>query len=69
MQMGGLEKETAMRLFEGMQVQQDDEGISIKYLTVVPFFQVCCCIEHLSCIRGRVLGHNLDVVAPVTRMS
>lgn len=40
MRMGSLEKETAMRLFEGMEVKQDSQGFSVRYLTVVPFFQV-----------------------------
>ena len=43
MRMGPLEKETAMRLFEGMEVKQDTQGISVRYLTVVPFFQVRSC--------------------------
>lgn len=40
MRMGSLEKQTAMRLFEGMEVKQDSQGVSVRYLTVVPFFQV-----------------------------
>ena len=40
MRMGGLQKETAMRLFEGMEIQQQDDKFHVRYLTVVPFFQV-----------------------------
>ena len=46
MRLSGLEKETATRLFEGMQIQHDDEGISVQYLTVVPFFQVTNSWQH-----------------------
>ena len=43
--MSGFQKETAMRLFEGMEVQQAGDEISIRYLTVVPFFQVCLLVQ------------------------
>lgn len=42
MRMGGLQKETAMRLFEGMEITQGDDEVALRYLTVVPFFQVLC---------------------------
>ncbi|KAK9794621.1 hypothetical protein WJX73_010915 [Symbiochloris irregularis] len=45
MRMGSMEKETAMRLFEGMEVKHDSQGVKVSYLTVVPFFQVQ---EHFS---------------------
>ena len=54
MRMSGLEKETATRLFEGMQIQHDHEGISVQYLTVVPFFKVTDRWEH--CQIKRVSG-------------
>lgn len=44
-QMTGFQKETAMRLFEGMEVKQNGDDMSVRYLTVVPFFQVT---EHFS---------------------
>lgn len=40
MRLGGLQKETALRLFEGLHISQTGDGISLRYLTVVPFFQV-----------------------------
>ena len=40
MKMGGLQKETACRLFEGMEITEEGDDIIVRYLTVVPMFQV-----------------------------
>lgn len=40
-----------MRLFEGMEVKQNGDDMSVRYLTVVPFFQV----SHYMSIT--ILGH------------
>ena len=41
MQLNGLQKTTALRLIEGVEIQQDASTFSVNFLTVVPFFKVC----------------------------
>ena len=41
MQLNGLQKTTALRLIEGVEIQQDASNFSVNFLTVVPFFKVC----------------------------
>jgi hypothetical protein len=41
MQLNGLQKTTALRLIEGVEIQQDTSKFSVNFLTVVPFFKVC----------------------------
>lgn len=41
MQLNGLQKTTALRLIEGVEIQQDASKFSVNFLTVVPFFKVC----------------------------
>ena len=36
----GLQKTTALRLIEGIEIQQDATNFSVNFLTVVPFFKV-----------------------------
>ena len=40
MQLNGLQKTTALRLIEGVEIQQDASTFSVNFLTVVPFFKV-----------------------------
>ena len=40
MQLNGLQKTTALRLIEGVEIQQDSSNFSVNFLTVVPFFKV-----------------------------
>ncbi|CAL5224241.1 g6893 [Coccomyxa viridis] len=40
MQLNGLQKTTALRLIEGVEIQQDASNFSVNFLTVVPFFKV-----------------------------
>lgn len=40
MQLNGLQKTTALRLIEGVEIQQDTSNFSVNFLTVVPFFKV-----------------------------
>ena len=43
MGLNGLQKTTALRLIEGVEIQQDATTFSVNFLTVVPFFKVCSC--------------------------
>ena len=45
MGLNGLQKTTALRLIEGVEIQQDATAFSVNFLTVVPFFKVphACC--------------------------
>lgn len=40
MQLNSLQKTTALRLIEGVEIQQDASNFSVNFLTVVPFFKV-----------------------------
>ncbi|CAK0785388.1 hypothetical protein CVIRNUC_008596 [Coccomyxa viridis] len=40
MGLNGLQKTTALRLIEGVEIQQDATTFSVNFLTVVPFFKV-----------------------------
>lgn len=40
MQLNSLQKTTALRLIEGLEIQQDASNFSVNFLTVVPFFKV-----------------------------
>ena len=40
MQLNNLQKTTALRLIEGLEIQQDASNFSVNFLTVVPFFKV-----------------------------
>ena len=43
MGLNGLQKTTALRLIEGVEIQQDATTFSVNFLTVVPFFKVPSC--------------------------
>ena len=43
MGLNGLQKTTALRLIEGVEIQQDATTFSVNFLTVVPFFKVIPC--------------------------
>jgi ABC-type transport system involved in cytochrome c biogenesis ATPase subunit len=40
MGLGGLQKTTALRLIEGLEIVQEGSTLSVRFLTVVPFFKV-----------------------------
>ncbi|KAK9807520.1 hypothetical protein WJX72_001403 [[Myrmecia] bisecta] len=40
MKLGGLQRTTALRLIEGVEIQQTRDNMSVHFLTVVPFFKV-----------------------------
>ncbi|GAB4820338.1 hypothetical protein N2152v2_007384 [Parachlorella kessleri] len=40
MQLGGLQRTTAMQLLEGIELERSGAKVAIRYLTVVPFFKV-----------------------------
>jgi ABC-type sulfate/molybdate transport systems ATPase subunit len=40
MGLGGLQKTTALRLIEGLEIEQRGADIAVRFLTVVPFFKV-----------------------------
>ncbi|KAK9868774.1 hypothetical protein WJX84_001303 [Apatococcus fuscideae] len=40
MRLNGLQRTTALRLIEGVEIFQDTQGLSVEFLTVVPFFRV-----------------------------
>ena len=44
MGLNGLQKTTALRLIEGVEIQQDATTFSVNFLTVVPFFKVGLCM-------------------------
>ena len=50
MQLNSLQKTTALRLIEGLEIQQDASNFSVNFLTVVPFFKVHLPGSHYSLI-------------------
>ena len=40
MGLGGLQKTTALRLIEGLEIEQRGADVTVRFLTVVPFFKV-----------------------------
>ena len=40
LQLSGLQRKTAIQFIEGLELEQSEGGAKIKFLTVVPFFQV-----------------------------
>lgn len=57
MQLNGLQKTTALRLIEGVEIQQDASNFSVNFLTVVPFFKVrhthlVCIVNDDVCLAG-----------------
>lgn len=40
MQLNTLQKTAALRLFEGLEIVQDERRLAVRFLTVVPFFKV-----------------------------
>lgn len=41
MGLNGLQKTTALRLIEGLQIERQGSSVTVQFLTVVPFFKVC----------------------------
>jgi len=39
---GRLQRITAARLIEGLEIRQSPYSLTVQFLTVVPFFKVCC---------------------------
>jgi len=39
---GRLQRITAARLTEGLEIRQSPYSLTVQFLTVVPFFKVCC---------------------------
>lgn len=39
MGLGGLQKQTALRLIEGLEIELRGGDVSVRFLTVVPFFK------------------------------
>ena len=39
MGLGGLQKQTALRLIEGLEIELRGADVSVRFLTVVPFFK------------------------------
>ena len=50
MQLSGLQRTTALRLIEGVELEQTATELSVSFLTVVPFFKVS---KHLQWLRTR----------------
>ncbi|KAK9822756.1 hypothetical protein WJX74_004842 [Apatococcus lobatus] len=40
MRLNGLQRTTALRLIEGVEIRHDPDSLSVEFLTVVPFFRV-----------------------------
>lgn len=40
MGLGSLQKTTALRLIEGLEIQRQGSEVTVRFLTVVPFFNV-----------------------------
>ena len=69
MGLGRLQKTTALRLIEGLEIEQRGSDIAVRFLTVVPFFKVgfwlgcttpsssigMCAVGMCSSIAGRNL--------------
>ena len=60
MRLNGLQKTTALRLIEGVEIQQGASDFSVNFLTVVPFFKVCI-HNSTQCSIGEVLVRRLAV--------
>ncbi len=59
MGLNGLQKTTALRLIEGLEIKRQGSKITVQFLTVVPFFKVAqLCNSPVTWVRLTVLSHD-----------
>lgn len=65
LQLSGLQRRTAIQFIEGLELEPCEEGARIKFLTVVPFFQVTTDLTDPKTYK-QLTGQKVLFMSPVS---